>query len=237
MARPPYYIRVFDSSPSNWFADKPDYPKLLKIFNLKDTEHSTYEVWDEIEEVCAVAAHLIASDKFEDRHIARFCESDLLRAGMNVNPHALGRTGIVTVDHSHRDLVGNADQLQKLLESVVERLRSGEDVIRSIRKTQLRCQLSRFVALPTWDRPTHTAHLCEVLLDSKTDGDVCRDRTRATTELRGIRIPERAIRPRAYSRWDVSGQPEGSAVADWFAIEAIMRDEYRDHYLAHCLRT
>lgn len=238
MAKPPFYVRVFDSSPDGWFVATPDCQKIAKqVFNLKDPSgQSTYRIWDEVEEAAAAAGYMLASDKFDNCHLARFSQTDLFQSGVVASDRVLGYTGIAAIDYRHCDLIGTAEQLKRMLEAAIERLHSGEDVVRSIKKTQLRRQLLRIVSLPVCDRPTHTAHLCEVLLEQRSDADICRDRTQTETELSAIQIPEEAIRLRAYFRWEMSGQPEGTAHVDWCAASHEMRTEYREHFMKNCFR-
>jgi hypothetical protein len=196
---------------------------------------SVYEVSNEIEEVYAIAAHILAatSPKLENCYLIRFRNEDILQSGVTLSDAHLGETGVVLVDHRHRDFLGKRTLFEVLMKQVISGLHQGQDRIRWLKKAQLEYALERFLELETCERPTHTAHWCEVLLNKRTETTICRDQAQTKNELAIARIPEEAIRQRAGKRWLTNGgPPTGSAVDDWLATEAEMRDAYRRHYLA-----
>jgi hypothetical protein len=101
VARPPHYARICWTKPESWFEKTDPVYFATEFFDLNEAEQSTYEVWNEIDEARAAAAHMLSNEppKRQNCYIIRFCEADVTRAGARVVPDSLGRTGIIaTID-------------------------------------------------------------------------------------------------------------------------------------------
>jgi hypothetical protein len=223
-------IRVCSGAGDNWFSDKPD-SALPAIFRHSDTEHSTYVVESDVDEALTVAAHQLTNPslKLDTQYALRIQFSDIEELGIPVSEQHLGEAGVVKVDHAHRDLIGNKEKMKQLVSLIRTRAFEGEDRIRRFNKYQLQLMIKRILAMGTRERPTHTAELCERLLDPRSESTI--DRERTIRELAESRIPDHAIQPVAYQLFERRGSMIGSPTQDWFEALTFLRDRYRDHYL------
>jgi hypothetical protein len=208
------------------------------LFRLKKPAHepsfheSTYEVAGELEETQVVAAHLLTDTrpKIEPRYIVRIRQPDLVATGVQAADSVLGTTGLVWVDFRHRDLVGGRDQLQALVGTILQRLEEGEDRVRRFGGPQLRWALSQFQALPTEERPTHTAAILARVLAGQSLEGLPRDTSQAHRELPCLRLPEEAVRLHAFCRHE-QGHGTGSPDGDWLRATERLRRVSAQHYL------
>jgi hypothetical protein len=232
-----YFIRIAKTKQDDWINGQGVAIALAQnLFQLKPVRHrqghcaeSTYEVEGETEETEAVAAHLLTdlSPKIEPRYVVRFRPVDLQDVG--VDDGILGTTGIVRIDFRHRDLVGTKEQLQSLVGMVLIRLKEGQDRIRRFGAPQLRYMLERFADLAAEERPTHTANIIQCALSGKSLHDLAPDPGQTNQELARVRIPEEAIRLRAYYLHK-AGDGGGSPAGDWAMAQDELRRLYSEHY-------
>jgi hypothetical protein len=238
-----YYIRIGKSKAEEW-VNGVGTPAVLaqNIFRLKKSRHrdaceeSTYEVEGEKEEARAAAAHLLTDThpKIEARHLVRIRVADLVEAGIRVEDSGIGTSEIVCVDFRHRDLVGNKEQFERLVDVILTRLREGEDRVRRFGGPQLRYALEGFARRTAKERPTHTLECINCMLGLLAAADVRRDVALARDELARIGIPEETIRLRAFCL-EESGKGTGSPSKNWDAAETELREEYAKHYLLELL--
>jgi hypothetical protein len=220
----------------HWFEPTPSAEHLAnKLFDLTRREQSTYEVTNEIEEINAAAAHMLTYAKLELRngYLVRVRSEDLDRAETLASDAALGETGVIAVDFSHRDFIGNRKQFTKLMGEVITGLHERQDRIRKFKKAQLECALKNILAQGTRDRPTLTAQRCECLLGQRTMSTIGASEGMTREELAIAHVPEKLVRYRAGARWLRNGGYQGGdGTDDWLTAEAEARAQYADHFVA-----
>jgi hypothetical protein len=237
-----YLIRLAKTKVDEW-VNGVGTPQVLaqNIFRLKQVhrkdlrdicEESTYLVDDPLEEMQVAAAHLLTEDdpKIETRYLVRILLAYPKEAGLRVEDSAIGGTGIGWVDFRHRDLVGTKDHFQKLVTTILGRLREGEDRIRRIGRPQYEHALQHFSELPATERPTHTRNVIQCALNKTSVADLVPDIALSTAELAKLTIPEETISLRAFCL-QKDGKGTGSMAADWDKALNQLRGEYQRQYL------
>jgi len=226
----PCLIRVCSTGYEYWVSD-PARSSLPSVFRPRDREHSTYRVESDIEEALAVAAHQLTNPslKLDPRYVLRIRRSDIEESGIPVSQRHLGETGVVKVDHWHCDLIGDENTMNRLASLISARVGEGQDRVRRFTKYQLRLMIERIIGLCVEERPNHTAELCEMILNRRSQ--LTRDRERAIRELTSARIPNSAIRPVAFQCHEERGSSAGSSTDDWFNALDQLRNGYATHYL------
>jgi hypothetical protein len=227
----PCLIRVCSGGFENWFSDKPD-SSLPAVFRQSDTEHSTYDVGSDVDEALAVAAHQLTkpAQKLDTQCALRIRLPDLEAIGMPISRRHLGETGVIRVDHWHCDLLGDKNAMGRLISRIRERSLKGEDRVRRFNRYQLQLIIERILDLGVEERPNHTAELCELILNRRSQ--LSRDRAQAIRELALARIPDSAIRAVAFALYEERRSSAGSSIDDWFTALAQLRKDYATHYLA-----
>jgi len=223
-------IRVCSGAGEGWFSEQAE-SSPPTVFRQGDREHSTYHVESDIDEALTVAAHLLTDPalKLDARYALRIRSTDLSEIGIPISRRYLGQTGVVAVDHRHCDLIGDSETMHRLTSLILRRVREGQDRIRRFNKDLLKLLIGRILDLPVEERPTHTAELCEIILNRRSQ--CSRDRERAIRELASARIPDSAIRPVAFELHERRGVSSGSPGEDWFRALGQLRARYGNHYM------
>ncbi|MGO9913361.1 MAG: hypothetical protein ACLQIB_01420 [Isosphaeraceae bacterium] len=231
MFNQPWLIRVCSGALESWFSDKAE-SSLPAVFRHSETEHSTYEVDSDVDEALAIAAHQLTKpqQKLDTQCALRIRLLDIEASSIPVSRRQLGETGVISVDHWHRDLIGDRGTMTRLTSLVRERSLNGEDRIRRLNKYQLQLMIARICEKEVGERPTHTAERCELLLGRRSE--LTADRELAVRELALARIPESAVRPVAYELYQSGGSKLGLPNRDWFDALVRLRDRYTIHYMA-----
>jgi hypothetical protein len=221
---------VCQGAGEGWFSEQAD-SSPPTVFRQSDCEHSTYGVESDIDEAVTVAAHLLTDPamKVDTRHALRIRYADLRETGIQIDRRHLGQTGVVAVDHSHCDLLGDNQTMRRLTALIVRRVREGQDRIRRLNRYLLQLMIDRIFRLGEAERPSHTAELCEKVLNRRSQ--LTRNREQASRELASARIPDRAIRPLAFKFYEERVPSAGSPTDDWFRAVGQLRNQYAIHYL------
>ncbi len=119
--------------------------------------------------------------------------------------------------------------MKRLASLISHRVGAGQDRVRRFSKYQLQLMIERIIEMEIEQRPTHTAELCEMVSNRRTQ--LTRDRQRAMDETCSACIPDSAIRPVAFQRFQERGSGDGSSSGDWFNALAQLRIAYTTHYL------
>jgi hypothetical protein len=208
----------------NWPAPQANVEQLAKLFDLAEPEQSVYEVADGEEEWLTAAAHVLASPKqgVDAVSLLRVRQEELGRFGIAVDPRQPGTTGVVWIDHRHRNLRASREKLIELVRFLAEECRRGHDKVRRIVKEHVARSLRRLCEQSATECPPHVKLVARWAL-KETDGPVL-DRLEAYKEMLLAELPDEVIRPRAHR---LGGE---DAVASWYAALQELRQEYAGHY-------
>ena len=143
------FVRVFSSGMEKWFSDDTDTNSLCEQqFDAKRGRTSIYWIETLLDEVGIVAAHVLRDGKLDNKNVIRLYGADLRECGLESDGRSLGMTGVVATDHAHCEIKGDRTQLQTLTRLIFQKLKSGEDRIRAVHKSQIRRHIDLFSKLP-----------------------------------------------------------------------------------------
>ncbi len=231
-----YLIRLFSGGIESWFKDTPpdlqqlasDVERLAKVFDLGEREHSVYELAGDEEEALVAAAHGLASKqpKVDACSVLRIQVDELQQFGIGLDRSQLGSTGVIWIDHRHRNLLADRDGILQLVRYLsVECVRNrGQDRLRRLYKLVVSKALVRFLELRAVQCPAHVKKLCQRALAGSSPLPAP-DLAQVEEELDGIEFPHDVVEPVAASK--SSGDPD----RDWYEAVALLRRDYARHYI------
>ena len=180
-----------------------------------------------------MAAHQLSkseSTSIEKTSIVRLFEDDLAQLGLSCDGASLGVTGVPVVDHEHHELKAGEEELRRLIQYVVERIRQGEDLIRSIYKPQIERQLQSFLHLPIEEATPFAQRRCCTLLNKP---QLSRNQNEYNdSEYDGVRcrVPQHRIAILAYEKSRDPRRRHLDSTTHWLEAESELRAAYSSHY-------
>ena len=152
--RPPL-LRVFESNVENWFQHGKTDDILRSVFDVSATsadsdvfEVSSFRAAPGVPEArVAVGQYQTKKRSKTDKiNVVRIYDSELRQVGIQVR-RTPGATGLRWLDRRHFDLCGAKSTFRELISLLCERIRSGDDRIRTVKKNQVYFQLQKFCEL------------------------------------------------------------------------------------------
>jgi hypothetical protein len=161
---------LFAAGIEPWRDENADISRLMKAFDLKETDQSVYEVRDGEEEWLVLAAHVLTTKKRPDATSILRLQPDILhRLGVTVDPGQLGTTGVTWVDYQHKNLRSSTEQLQARVRCIAQGCCRGQDWVGRIEKPFIEKTLRRFCAEPDCRIPPHVKEIARFALKETDD--------------------------------------------------------------------